>query len=243
MMGVLRKMTTFLGKILGMLLRFVYDLVSSIGTEPEYISYYAIAVIVTTILFKILLLPVSFQQNKSTKKMNEIQPKLQEIQNKYKSDPQTQQAKMMELYKEHNYNPASGCLVLLIQMPIILAFFKVMREPVTFAFTEPGLYESMNKSFFWITSLETPDPYLWGLPLLAAITTYLQTLTMPKPTGGNPQAESTQKTMTMMMPIMIFMFSRSMPAGLTLYWVIGNIFTIVQQLISNRSVGKIKEVK
>ena len=232
-------MTNFLGNILGKLLRFVYDVVSTAGVEPEKVSFYAITVIITTILFKILLLPVSFQQSKSTKKMNEIQPKLLEIQNKYKSDPQTQQTKMMALYKEHNYNPASGCLVLLLQMPIILAFFKVMREPVTFAFKEPGLYEAMNKSFFWITSLEQADTIF--LPLLAAITTYFQSVTMPTPAAADAQTASTQKTMTMMMPIMILMFSRSMPAGLTLYWIVGNIFTIIQQLISNRSIGKIKE--
>ena len=103
-------MTSFLGNLLGGLLKFVFDMVSSIGTEPEMISYYGIAIMLTTIIFKFILLPISLHQSKSTKKMNELQPKIKEIQNKYKNDPQTQQAKMMELYKEHNYNPASGCL-------------------------------------------------------------------------------------------------------------------------------------
>jgi YidC/Oxa1 family membrane protein insertase len=233
-------MTAFLGNILGGLLKFVYDMVSMIGKEPENFSFYAMAIIVTTILFKLILLPVSLHQSKSSKKMNEIQPKLKEIQTKYKNDPQTMQAKMTELYKEHNYNPASGCLILLIQLPIIIAFFKVMREPVTFAFKDPAIYSAMNKSFFWIKNLENPDPYLWGLPLLAAATTYIQSLTMTSGTT-DPQAQSTQKMMNIFLPIMIFMAARGFSAGLAIYWVVGNIFSIVQQFISNRSIGKIKE--
>lgn len=235
-------MMAFLGNILGGLLKMVYDMVSATGSEPESISFYAIAIIITTILFKIILLPVSFHQNKSTKKMNEIQPKVKEIQAKYKSDPQTQQAKMAEVYKEHNYNPASGCLVLLVQMPIIFAFFKVMREPITFAFKQPGFYEAMNKNFFWIGNLENPDAILFGLPLLAALTTYLQSLTMPVP-GGNadPQAQSTQRMMNIFLPVMIFVSARTFPAGLALYWIMSNVFTIIQQLITKRSFGKIKE--
>lgn len=237
-------MTDFLGNILGKLLRTVYDVVSSIGTEPENFSYYAMAIIITTILFKLILLPVNLSQSKSSKKMNEIQPKLKELQTKYKDDPQTMQAKMSELYREHKYNPASGCLVLLLQLPIIFAFFKVMRDPVTFAFTEPGFYESMNMNFFWIKDLNIPDPYMWGLPLLAAATTYFQSLTMTQSQGNtDPQAQSSMKMMNTFMPIMIFFAARGFAAGLALYWVVSNTFTIVQQLISNRDVGKVKEAK
>lgn len=235
-------MIGFLGKILGSLLRVVYDLVSGSGAEPENFSYYAMAIILTTIIFKLMLLPINLSQTRSSKKMSEIQPLLKEIQTKYKNDPQTQQAKMAELYKEHKYNPASGCLILLVQLPIIFAFFAVFREPAKYAFSEPGFYESMNKTFFWIKNLEVADPYLWGMPLLAAITTYLQSATMGAATT-DPQARATQRTMNYFMPIMIFMAARGFPAGLALYWVVSNTFTIVQQLISNRSSLKIKEEK
>lgn len=234
-------MTNFLGNILGALLRFVYNVISNIGTEPENFSFYAMAIIVTTIIFKLLLLPVSLSQSRSAKKMNLIQPKLKEIQTKYKNDPQTMQAKMTELYREHKYNPASGCLILIIQLPIILAFFKVMREPITFAFKEPGFYEAMNKTFFWIKDLNIPDPYMWGLPLIAAATTYFQSMTMPQNQGTDPQAQSSMKMMNIFLPVMIFMAAKGFAAGLALYWVISNIFSIVQQLISNRSIGKVKE--
>lgn len=234
-------MMNFLGNLLGSLLKLVYDLVSAVGLEPDNVSYYAIAVIITTILFKLILLPVSFQQNKSTKKMKEIQPMITEIQTKYKSDPQTQQMKIAEVYKEHKYNPMSGCLVLLVQMPIILSFFKVMREPVPYAFKDPAVYEAISKNFLWIPTLENPDPLLWGLPLLAAATTYLQSITMSAAMPSEPQAQATQRMMNIFLPIMIFMAARNFPAGLGLYWVIGNIFTIVQQLITNRSMDKVKE--
>ncbi|MCF6461571.1 YidC/Oxa1 family membrane protein insertase [Clostridium sp. Cult3] len=234
-------MRALLGNLFGGLLKLVFDMVSSIGTEPEYFSYYAIAIIITTIIFKFILLPISLHQSKSTKKMNEIQPKMKEIQNKYKNDPQTQQAKMMELYKENNYNPMSGCLILLIQFPIIIAFFSVLRDPITYVFKDPKVYEAISKNFLWITNLEQPDPYLWGLPLLAALTTYLQSMLMTANVQTDPQAQATQKTMNIFLPLMIFWAARSFAAGLALYWVIGNIFQIIQQLIINRSMGKIKE--
>ena len=235
-------MISFLGNILGGLLRFVYDMISNIGTEPESFSFYAMAVIVTTILFKLILLPINIQQSKSTRKMSELQPLMKEIQTKYKNDPQKQQMKMQELYKENKYNPASGCLILLVQMPIILAFFAVFREPAQYAFTEPGLYDSINKTFFWISNLENPDPLLFGLPLLAAITTYFQSKLMA-PKNADSQAAATQKTMNYFLPGMIFFAARGFPAGLALYWVISNTFTIGQQMISNRSVGDVKEEK
>ncbi|MGO1469025.1 MAG: YidC/Oxa1 family membrane protein insertase [Tissierella sp.] len=233
-------MTAFLGKILGSLLRFVYDIIAGIGIEPSNFSYYAMAVIVTTIIFKFMLLPIMLKQTKSTRMMGEIQPKMKEIQDKYKKDPQTMQVKMQQLYKEHNYNPMSGCLPLLIQFPVIIAFFAVFREPAKYAFTEPGLYDSISKVFLWIPNLDNPDPYLWGLPLLAAATTYLQSKLMAPASGGNAQAESTQKMMTMFLPVLIFISARTFPAGLALYWVLGNIFTIFQQLITNKLSENVK---
>lgn len=231
---------TFLGNLLGGLLKFVYDTVSNIGIEPENFSYYAMAIIITTIIFKLILLPIGLSQSKSSRKMNEIQPKMKEIQTKYKNDPQTMQMKMTELYKEEKYNPASGCLILIVQLPIILAFFKVMREPAKFVFTTPGVYEAINKTFLWIPNLENPDPYIWGLPLLAALTTYFQSKTMSSGVS-DPKQQSTQQMMSIFLPVMIFFAARGFAAGLALYWVLSNTFTIVQQLVSNKLAVKAKE--
>ena len=235
-------MMNFLGNILGGLLKFVYDVVSNIGVEPEQFSFYAMAIIITTIIFKLILLPIGLSTTKNQKKMSEIQPKMKAIQDKYKNDPQTMQIKMSELYKEEKYNPASSCLPLLIQLPIIFAFFKVMREPATFVFKTPGVYESINKAFLWIPNLEMADHIMWGLPLLAGLTTFLQSKTMAQPAGDESQ-QSTMKMMNMFLPVMIFFSARAFPAGLALYWVLSNVFTIIQQLISNRSLGNIKEEK
>jgi YidC/Oxa1 family membrane protein insertase len=234
-------MRNFFGKVFGGLLKLVFELVSKMGAEPKNFSFYAMAIIITTIIFKFILLPISLHQNKSTKKMNELQPKMKEIQNKYKNDPQTQQAKMMELYKENNYNPMSGCLILLIQFPIILGFFAVLRDPVTYVFKSKAAYDVISKNFLWIQNLEQSDPYSWGLPLLAGVTTYLQTILMSANMPTDPQTQASQKTMNIIMPIMIFFAAKSFPAGLALYWVVGNIFQIIQQLILNRSLGTIKE--
>lgn len=232
-------MSAFLGNTMGAVLKFTYDMVSKIGMEPENFSYYAMAILITSVIFKLILLPLNMKQNKSTKQMNVIQPKLKEIQTKYKNDPQTMQIKMAELYKEYKYNPASSCIMLLIQLPIILAFFNVMRNPVTYAFKDQVAYDLMNKSFLWIDNLTTPDA--WILPIIAGVTTYIQSATMPK-TGTDPQAQAMQKNMLMFLPVMIFVSAKSFAAGLSLYWIVGNIFTIIQQVVSN-SIGKVKEEK
>ena len=99
-------------------------MVSNIGTEPQNFSFYAMAIIITTVIFKIILLPVNLHQSKSSKKMNEIQPKNEKkFKINIKMILKLCRQKMAELYKEHNYNPAAGCLSLLIQFPIILCFF------------------------------------------------------------------------------------------------------------------------
>lgn len=246
-------MIDIFAKPLGALLKMIFDFASNIGLDSEYVSAYAIAIILTTIIFKLVLLPLGIKQSRSMKKMQEIQPKIKEIQEKYKNDPQKLQAKTMELYKEHNANPFSSCLPLLIQMPILIGMFRVLRQPAPifeageliskgYVFQDPNFYETINKSFLWVSNLKDADPLLWGLPLLAALTTFLQSKIMSASTAGTDnKAMQTQKTMNMIFPVMIFFMSRTFPAGLTLYWVVGNIFTIVQQLITNKTFSKVKE--
>jgi YidC/Oxa1 family membrane protein insertase len=231
----------FLSNLLGSLMKAIFDFVSGIGTENEIISYYGITIVITTIIFKLILLPITLHQSKSTRMMNELQPKIQEIQRKYRNDPQTQNRKLAELYKEYNYNPMSGCLILLIQLPIIFAMFSVLRNPVQFVFGDPAVFESIKKGFLWIPDLGQPDPYIWGLPLLAGLTTFLQSKFINAGAQTNSQVESTQNFMNIFITVMIFMASRSFPAGLALYWVVSNIIQIVQQLIIKRSLGNIKE--
>ncbi|KPU26450.1 sporulation protein [Caloranaerobacter sp. TR13] len=223
---------------LGALVKVIYNFVYSIGFDAKLFSAYSIAIIIATIILRFILLPLTLKQMRSMKKMQELQPKIKELQNKYKNDQQTLNIKTMELYKEHNVNPFGGCFPILIQFPIIIGFFRVLQNPVNYIFGSEAVYESINKTFLWISNLNNPDP--WILPLLAGITTYF-TSKMTNTSGGNAQAEATQKTMTIMFPFMIFFFAKNFPAGLTLYWVVGNVFQIVQQYLMNRSTGNVKE--
>lgn len=230
-------MTDFLGKIFGVCFRFIYDLISGLGGEPSGVSFYAITIIVTTILFKLLLLPLGFKQSREMKKMAKVQPRINEIQQKYKSDPQTMNAKMMQLMKEEHYNPMGGCLPMLIQFPIFLAFFKIMRQPEVFVFAD-GIFPNLQANFFWIQNLRDVDP--WVLPVVSGLATFLSSYVMQKgqvnmQSGeAAKQAESMQKGMMYFFPVMMFMMGRTISAGVSLYWVTSNLFQFVQQYIFNR---------
>ena len=241
-------MMNALGSILGKLLRFVYDMVSGMaGTEPEAISFFAISIIITTIIFKIFLLPLNISQTKNQLKMAELQPELQKLQKKYKHDPQTLALKQQQLYREANHNPLAGCLPMLIQFPVIIAFYRVFQNPTAFAFTEPGFYESIAKNFFYLKNLDHPDGTM-VLPIIAALTTFLLSwLTQKKQKelmGNNAQNDQTQgimNSMTYMMPLMILIISRRLAAGLILYWTVSNLFSSIQQAISNSLINKTEE--
>lgn len=251
----------FLAVPMGMLVRMVYNMVS--GIDSKYLSAYAISIIISTILFKLIVLPLTLKQSKSMKKMQEMNPKIQELQQKYGKDPQTLQRKQMELYKEANYSPFSGCLPLLIQFPILIAFFYVIQQPVKYVFMDQALFDTINKTFLWIKDLGFAENHIFenglinglsmggmtlpfvgdAFPVLAVITgvtTYLSTAITSQPSMNEQQA-STQRTMNIMMPIMIFVFSIQFPAGLGLYWVVSNLFQFGQQFIVLNSSKNPKE--
>lgn len=205
-----------------------------------FVGDYGYAIIVFTIITKLLLLPINIKQTHSTKRMNEIQPKMKAIQDKYKGDKEKLNEKLMELYKEEKYNPASGCLPALIQLPIVIALFNVLREPIKYVFGTQQAYDAVQKGFWWMTNIGMPEHQAtlivlgsFGLPLLAIIsgvTTYIQ-MKMVSPNTKDP----TQKSMTTMMPIMFAYITYTVPAGLAIYWIVGNIFTIIQQYIMLRN--------
>ena len=266
----------FLAVPMGKLVKLLYNVVSVADTK--YLSAYAISIIISTIVFKLLVLPLTLKQTKSMKKMQELNPKIKELQEKYGKDPQTLQRKQMELYKEANYSPFSGCLPLLIQFPILIAFFYVIQQPVKYIFEDQLMFDTINKAFLWIKDLGFTENHIFVLedvakgvseaivgmvnglsmggmslpfigaavPVLAAIsgiTTYLTTKMTAQP-AVSEQQEATQKSMNMMMPIMIFIFGIQFPAGLGLYWVVSNIFQLVQQyIVLNSSKNPKEELK
>ncbi|MEA1961541.1 MAG: YidC/Oxa1 family membrane protein insertase [Bacillota bacterium] len=185
---------------------------------------YGLAIILMTIAIKLVLFPLTQKQMKSMRAMQEIQPKTKYIQEKYKDEPQVMQAKIMELYKENGVNPMGGCLPLLIQMPIFIAFYQSLFN---FEFAVEA-----HAKFFWIPNIGQPDPY-FILAILAALTTYYQQkISMVK--SNDP----TQKTMLYFMPLFMAFIAYKLPAGLPLYWVIFNILGILQQLYVNRAQKK-----
>lgn len=213
-------------KFFGMILEVIFNVVQN----------YGLSIVVFSIVTKFLMLPLLIKQTKSTKVMNELNPKLKAIQEKYKNDKVKQGEALQALYKEHNYNPASGCLPLLIQLPIILALFRVIQEPQVYVFTAEQ-FALIGKSFLWIPDLSLPDP-IYALPIISALTTYIQTKMM---TSKQATKDPTMSTMNNIMPIMIGWISLKFPSGVVLYWVIGNLFSIVQQYIMLNK-GNTKEV-
>jgi len=212
---------------LGSLLKLVFDMVNS----------YGVAIIIFTILVKLALYPLTRAQTKSMKEMQQVQPKIKEIQEKYKDNQQLMQEKVMQIYKEHKINPAAGCLPIVIQFPILIGLFNALREPAKYVFKSEAAYKAIDTSFAWLPSLSDPDVIMlggmeipWILPILAAITTYLATAMMnsKQPAG---KKDPTQMMMLYLFPLMILWWGKSFPAGLTLYWVISNIFQIAQQYV------------
>ncbi|WP_077074492.1 YidC/Oxa1 family membrane protein insertase [Aedoeadaptatus urinae] len=238
-------MINALASFFGTILHAIYNFVASIGSEPKVISYYAIAIIITTLLFRLALLPLNLFQTKNQLKMAKLQPEMKKIQKKYEKDPQLLAQKQSQLYKEAKFNPLSGCLPMLVQFPVLLAFYRIFMFPTKFAFTNPEFYASIQKNFFFIQSLDHPDPTKIALPVIAAFFTWLSTYIVQK-SNKAPSTESSEqmmRTMSMMMPVMIFMFARRMAAGLVLYWIVGSIYTVFQQFVSNKIIEKEKEAE
>lgn len=181
---------------------------------------YGLAIIIVTIIIRLILLPLNVKQLKSSKAMQDIQPELKALQEKYSSkDANTQQKlqqETMALFQKHGVNPLAGCLPILVQMPILIAIYHaIMRTDAI-----------KQGSFLWF-ELGSPDPF-FILPLIAAGATFLQQKLMM---AGSPAAQNPQMMVMMyVMPIMIGVFALFFPAALALYWVVGNVFMVAQTI-------------
>ncbi|HMP73992.1 MAG TPA: membrane protein insertase YidC [Kiritimatiellia bacterium] len=189
---------------------------------------YGVAIMLLTLLIKIIFWPVTHKSTESMRKMAELQPLMQELREKHKDNPQKQSQEMMNLYKEHKVNPLGGCLPMLIQIPVFFALFVVLRIAIELRFAE----------FLWIRDLSAPEriiefgfalPLLgWDalniLPILMTLTMYFQQKMMPA--GGDPQQ---QKIMRILLPGMMFFFLYNFASGLALYWTTQNLLMIAQQ--------------
>ncbi len=193
---------------LHLLLEILYSLTEAVG-----FGSYGLAIILLTIVIKMLLYPLTVKQVKSMRAMQELQPQMKKIQEKYKDKPQEMQMKIANLYKDAGVNPLAGCLPLLIQMPILMGMYYALYN---------FDYGEVAPTFLWLPSLSEPDP-IYVLPVLSALTTFLQ--------QKMTTTEMTQQMKIMMtiMPVFIGWISLQFPSGLVLYWVTMNIVQIVQQ--------------
>ena len=184
-------------------------------------------------------MPLMIKQIKSTKAMQDIQPKLQEIQEKYKNKPEKQQQEIMKLYQEAKINPLAGCLPLLIQMPIIIGLFSVLRDPVAYGvFQNEAAFKLADTGFLWLQSLTATHNIEMGI--LSGVSAYVMQKVMTPP----DQAEGPMKTMTYVMAAMSFYWGYTFTAGLALYWTVSNLFSIAQYyLVMNPLKAKLANSK
>lgn len=185
---------------------------------------YGLAILVLTLIVRTLILPLTIKQMRSSKAMQEIQPEVNKIKQKYKDDPKKQQEETMKLFQQNSINPLAGCLPLLIQMPVFIALYNSIYMNI----------HIKEHAFLWM-ELGKPD-HLYILPVIAAITTFVQSKMMPT------QATGAMKMMFFIFPVLIFVMAIQFPAALPLYWIYSNLYTIVQNyFLYKRKSGKDKE--
>ncbi len=200
---------TFIAKPMFTMLQYIHD----------YVGNWGWTIVITTILIKLILFPLSHKGMVSMNKLKDLAPKIKAIQEKYKDDKQKSSMHMMELYKKEGANPMGGCLPIILQIPVFFAIYRVLLNAIELKGSEWIL---------WIDDLAVMDPY-FVLPILMGITMFLQQKITP-----NTMTDPLQQKMFQFLPVIFTFFFLWFPAGLTLYWFINNLFTIAQQYYVNR---------
>lgn len=213
-----------IGKFLLVVMNFIHD--------HLWPHNYGLAVMLLTIIIRVMFWPLTHKGTESMKRMQELQPLMKEIREKHKDNSQKQQQAMMALYKEHKVNPMMGCLPMVIQIPVFIGLFYVLRSAIELRYAD----------FLWVQDLSEPERLLefgftipvlgWDalnvLPFIMTATTFLQQKLTPS-TG-----DSSQQKMMMFMPVMMLFFLYNFASGLVLYWTTNNCLMIAQQLLQRR---------
>jgi YidC/Oxa1 family membrane protein insertase len=213
-------------KPLFMVLHFLND---------SFVHNYGWSIVLLTVIINIALFPLKLTSLKSSRKMQKLQPEMNKITEKYKgigmSDPKAanKQQEIMDLYKKHGVNPMGGCVPLLIQMPFIYAFYKVLAVSI----------EMRHASWLWVGDLSQHEHFeIHFLPLIMVATSFgLQKMT-PPPATGDPS----QQKMMQFMPLMYLFFFWSLSSGVVLYWLTGNLVGMAQQWFFNKTAGPVEVV-
>jgi YidC/Oxa1 family membrane protein insertase len=210
-----------ISKLMLRVMNVIHGLVAPI--VPDKIGDYAIALVIMTILIKLVFWPLTQKSTRSMKRMQALAPEMKRIQEKYKDDPMKMNKKVMEFWREHKVSPMSGCWPMLIQLPIFFALFRMI----------PNAIELRGTPFLWACDLSKQDTVFMipgfgfpinPLPILMGVTMLWQARLQPPSPGMDPAQQAIMKYM----PLIFMVFLYSQPAGLTLYWTVQNLLTILQ---------------
>lgn len=192
----------------------------------SFVGDWGLAIIIFTVIIRLILLPLTFKQQKSMAEMQVVTPLLQEIQTKYANDPQRLNEEMMKFYSEHKFNPLAGCLPMIIQMPIFFALFSVLRDRVPEGAAFYDILPSLSAN---AGSVLGADGFLAAVPYIIFVLLFgiLTFLPMYLQQGSN----SMTKGMGLVMTVMMLFVGWSSPAGVVLYWVASSGWGVVQQQI------------
>ncbi|MGH2305543.1 membrane protein insertase YidC [Campylobacter taeniopygiae] len=204
---------TFIAKPMFVFLNFLHN----------HIGNWGWSIVVMVLIIRLILFPLTYKSMISMNKLKDLAPKMKELRERYKGDPQKMNIHMMELYKKHGANPMSGCLPILLQIPIFFAIYRVLLNAIELK-AAPWI--------FWIHDLSVMDPY-FVLPILMGVTMFVQQLVTPM-TIQDPMQAKIMK----FLPVIFTFFFVTFPAGLTLYWFVNNLCSFIQQLIINKIFAK-----
>ncbi len=207
-------------------------LLNSMNYLKGVLGNYAFAIILLTLTIKTAMWPLQNKATASMKRMQALQPKMTEMREKYKDDPQAMNVEVMKLYKQHGVNPFGGCLPMLVQIPIFFGFYNMLGKAV----------ELRNAKFLWVPDLSQPDTifHILGfpvnvLPLCMAVTMLWSMQLQPK------SGDQMQQRMMMFMPLIFIFFCYNFASALALYWTVQNVFSIVQLYVTRNQAAPIPE--
>lgn len=213
-----------------------YVIAPTFAFLSTFISSFGLVIILFALIVKLVLWPLNAASYRSAAKMRELQPELAALKESHPDDPQKQQEAMMRLYKERGVNPLGGCLPMLLQYPILIALWRFFQSTLVLR----------GEPFLWAQDLSAPDPILhlpFAIPFYGSFVagftllmagSMIATMKLSQPTGNAVTGQ--QKVILYMMPVIFLLFFNGFPAGLSLYYLAFNIFSVVQQRIVNRQV-------
>ncbi|MGE4299620.1 MAG: membrane protein insertase YidC [Desulfovibrionaceae bacterium] len=196
-------------------------LMTALRFFQHYVGNWGVAIILLTVLIKIIFLPLSHKSYKSMEQMKKLQPMMQKLREKYKDDRERMNQEVMSLYKTYKVNPAGGCLPMVVQIPVFIGLYQALLKAIELRHA-PFIVHVPFTDMIWLADLSAKDPY-YVTPLIMGATMFLQQKLTPTP--GDP----TQAKIMMLMPLVFTFMFLNFPSGLVVYWLVNNVLSIAQQ--------------